>query len=313
MIELREENRKSGVEFGVQKDGGSWVIRKVNGNLTTSFKSGDSETSGGSRVELMSTLTTKDVTMSADTTEIQKAIIEGQTTLRGLDPVSANIGTDGGGIRFDELDFLQAFTKPDAGFKICLGEDGDELLLVDKDKSKAYGIYDISNGNGQIAFPETPVYSTDLNTFDAWKRTSFKPVLLDDTYDEDLGQSYTTQKGFCLRSSNVVCFSLELEMLDLGTLEVTSQAFIGGLPFASLDYSPNMEKSLKFGECTDMALDLISGVPKVPSGRVTDGESRIALSKWTNVGVQGTAQLLISNLTNSVKLSLSGMYIGSES
>lgn len=90
--------------------------------------------------------------------------------------------------------------------------------------------FDIT-GLGHVGFLATQDPSAGANDLDDYEEGTFTPTILDQTLSPSEGQTYTRQDARYVKVGRAVFILIDLTVLSLGTLTVSQQAFIGGLPF----------------------------------------------------------------------------------
>ena len=126
----------------------------------------------------------------------------------------------------------------------------------------------------------------------------FTPTL-EENYGGDESQTYTFQRGTYTQIGRRVFIDIFVIMNSLGCLTTSSQALIGGLPFAVL---ASNDAGLHMQNVSNFSITATS----TPIGYFDPGNAYIALQQFDLT--TGVSTLLVSGVTASGSFKLSGSY-----
>ena len=165
--------------------------------------------------------------------------------------------------------------------------------------------YQLQNAQGieninHVKFPATQVASSDVNALDDYEEGTFTPTIVDQSLDDE-DQVHNIQVARYTKIGNRVFFQLRLRLSDLGSMTTTDAATIIGLPFTSVNVS-SATSAVNVGSATSLAVTAGQSM----TGYINPNSVNIEVRLWDDVG--GVSALLISELSVTAKLTISGHY-----
>ncbi len=121
------------------------------------------------------------------------------------------------------------------------------------------------------------------------------------------GQAYSRQVGRWTKTGNLLTFSGQVEISDLGTLTTAETAHILGLPYSALS-TANTQSAISVGFADSLAL---SNTGESVAGFVVPGTKNIQLQLCD--ATTGTTDMTVAELSAGGRLIFSGHYVLGES
>ena len=162
--------------------------------------------------------------------------------------------------------------------------------------SSSYLAKNIAYDNGG-----TGVDIKTLNQMSSVSRTTFTIDVMDGSESASEGQTYSLNQGRAERRGNMVYWSAEVTMSSLGTLTTSNNVIFDGLPW-KVKNSSNSKWPVFVTTATGLSLAAGASL----SGYTVLNTTKFRLNVWD--AATGTTSLLLSELTSSGSLELSGMY-----
>lgn len=189
----------------------------------------------------------------------------------------------------------------DAGSNFALQRfnDAGSLLGTPLTIARSNGL--ITLGDGQVQFPATQNPSSDANTLDDYEEGTWTPTL---TFGgAAVGMTATGQTlGRYTKIGNMVAIYFRHQLSAKGSS--TGSAVIGGLPFASNNFTGNPPYSLPTGQIDAGSFaSLVAGFDMA----IGAGGSTISLRNRSTTGQSGN--MTEANFTNSSGFGGSGVYM----
>lgn len=174
-----------------------------------------------------------------------------------------------------------------AGAALAGGEivSGKEYEILKNSANSRYDLYQGGEGSAIISRPWTP---------ELWDST----LATDPT-----PPTYTSQVGKYTRIGNIIYIQCQISISALGSLNPSSQGFIGGLPAVAPVGSPGAFGAVAVGFASNLSITAGHSL----TGQIESGANYISLYRWGSTA--GVSNALISELTANMNLNLSGFYM----